>query len=58
MSVMRRMEVALTYVTIQLVATSVSVRMAMSWTQINIHAMVLCIIKSLVLTQGLFHHRC
>ena len=40
MSVMKRMEVALTCVTIQLVVTGASVRMDMSWTQINIHAMV------------------
>ena len=38
------MEIVLTYVTIQLVATSVSVRMGMSWTQINMHAMVCHII--------------
>ena len=41
MSVMWRMEVALTCVTIQLVATNVSVMMDISWTLINILAMVL-----------------
>ena len=41
MSVMMRMEVALTCVTIQLVATSVSVSLDTNWTQINIFALVL-----------------